>query len=98
MALLQHEELTQTERRLDLPAPGAGLFTEEELAELKKHDALVIDHVSKRFVKSGQQRWLPWHKQAAHGSKIVRAVDEAGIGMRFGDFHSKGLVETLGAT
>ena len=29
--------------------------------------------------------------------EIVRAVDESGIGMRFGDFHSKGLVETLGA-
>lgn len=31
-------------------------------------------------------------------AEIVRAVDEAGIGMRFGDFHSKGLVETLGAS
>jgi cysteine desulfurase family protein (TIGR01976 family) len=31
-------------------------------------------------------------------AEIVRAVDEAAIGMRFGDFHSKGLVETLGAS
>jgi cysteine desulfurase family protein (TIGR01976 family) len=31
-------------------------------------------------------------------AEIVRAVDEAGIGMRFGDFHSKGLVEALGAS
>jgi cysteine desulfurase family protein (TIGR01976 family) len=30
--------------------------------------------------------------------EIVTAVDEAGIGIRFGDFHSKGLVETLGAS
>ncbi len=29
-------------------------------------------------------------------AEIVRAVDEAGIGMRFGDFHSKRLVEALG--
>ena len=30
--------------------------------------------------------------------EIVKAVDEAGIGIRFGDFHSRGLVETLGAS
>jgi cysteine desulfurase family protein (TIGR01976 family) len=29
---------------------------------------------------------------------IAKAVDEAGIGIRFGDFHSKRLVETLGAS
>src|SRR5579863_8391513 len=29
-------------------------------------------------------------------SEIVRAVDEAGIGMRVGDLHSKRLVEMLG--
>jgi len=29
-------------------------------------------------------------------SEIVRAVDEVGVGMRFGDFHSRRLVETLG--
>ncbi|MGZ3585106.1 MAG: ATP-binding cassette domain-containing protein, partial [Ktedonobacterales bacterium] len=92
MALLQHEELTQTERRLDLPAPGAGLFTEEELAELKKYDALVIDHVSKRFVKSGQQRWLPWRKQVAHGSKIVRAVDDISL-----TIHRREIFGVLGA-
>lgn len=30
--------------------------------------------------------------------EIVMAVDKADIGIRFGDFHSKGLVETLGAS
>jgi cysteine desulfurase family protein (TIGR01976 family) len=29
---------------------------------------------------------------------VTKAVDEAGIGIRFGDFHSKRLVETLGAS
>jgi cysteine desulfurase family protein (TIGR01976 family) len=29
-------------------------------------------------------------------AEIATAVDEAGIGIRFGDFHSKGLVETIG--
>ena len=29
--------------------------------------------------------------------EIVRAVDDAGVGMRHGDFHSRGLVEALGA-
>jgi selenocysteine lyase/cysteine desulfurase len=31
-------------------------------------------------------------------AEITKAVDEAGIGIRFGDFHSKGLVEALGAS
>jgi selenocysteine lyase/cysteine desulfurase len=31
-------------------------------------------------------------------SKITQAVDAAGIGIRFGDFHSRGLVETIGAS
>jgi selenocysteine lyase/cysteine desulfurase len=31
-------------------------------------------------------------------AEITKAVDAAGIGIRFGDFHSKGLVETIGAS
>ena len=31
-------------------------------------------------------------------AEITTAVDAAGIGIRFGDFHSKGLVETIGAS
>jgi len=30
-------------------------------------------------------------------AEITKAVDGAGIGIRFGDFHSRGLVETIGA-
>jgi selenocysteine lyase/cysteine desulfurase len=30
-------------------------------------------------------------------AEITKAVDAAGIGVRFGDFHSRGLVETIGA-
>lgn len=92
LALLQQEELTQAERRLDLPAPGAGLFSEEELAELKKHDALVIDHVSKRFVKSGEQSWLPWRKSDKGKTKIVRAVDDISL-----TIHRREIFGVLGA-
>jgi cysteine desulfurase family protein (TIGR01976 family) len=31
-------------------------------------------------------------------AEIAKSVDAAGVGIRFGDFHSKGLVETLGAS
>jgi ABC-2 type transport system ATP-binding protein len=53
-------------------AKRTGLLTPEELAALDGHDALVVDHVSKRFVKSGG------HRLFGRGGKarVVRAVDD----------------------
>ena len=51
-------------------------LTAAELASLDEHDALSIEHVSKRFVKSGGTRW-PWSD--AKKQKIIRAVDDVSL-------------------
>ena len=60
-----------------LPRRRTQLLSDEELARLDQHDALVIEHVSKHFVKGGGLRLF---KRAdvrrSGGQKIVRAVED----------------------
>jgi ABC-2 type transport system ATP-binding protein len=60
------------------PKMRTQLISQEELARLDKHDALVIDHVSKYFVKGGGLRLL--RRADLEGGrkrkKIVRAVED----------------------
>lgn len=68
--------------RIELPARQRSLLTDSELAALDRYDALVIDHVSKRFVKTGGSIRLPWRSKptaAAKKAKIVRAVDDVSL-------------------
>ena len=65
-----------------MPARRSSLLTAEELAALDQHNALEINHVSKRFAKDGEARlrW-PWRPHAGNGQtpskpKMVRAVDD----------------------
>jgi ABC-2 type transport system ATP-binding protein len=53
-------------------------LTAAEQASLDGHDALSIEHVSKRFLKSGGARW-PWSGAKKHGQKIIRAVDDVSL-------------------
>jgi ABC-2 type transport system ATP-binding protein len=77
------EDLTRTEQ-IQQPetARRPGLLTDAELADLDNHDALVIDHVSKRFVKSGGRRWFARGDARKRGAKIVRAVDDVSLTIR----------------
>jgi ABC-2 type transport system ATP-binding protein len=59
----------------DLPQRPS-LLSAEELSQLDQHDALVIEHVSKRFVKSGAPRWLARGEARKKGRRIVRAVED----------------------
>ncbi len=96
MALLK-DELISPSQAADPDEPDAargqikrtGLLSVEELAALNGHDALVIDHVSKRFVKSrGGASWWPLGsargnaKSGKNGKKIIRAVDDVTLGIR----------------
>ena len=60
------------------PKMRTQLLSQEELARLDKHDALVIDHASKYFVKGGGLRLL--RRADLEGGrkrkKIVRAVED----------------------
>ncbi|HEY7093941.1 MAG TPA: ABC transporter ATP-binding protein [Ktedonobacterales bacterium] len=60
---------------MDLPQRPS-LLSAEELAQLDQHDALVIDHVSKRFGKSGAPRWFVRGEARKKGQRIVRAVED----------------------
>src|SRR5215467_5243592 len=66
--------INQPETRILRPST----LTAAELASLDGHDALSIEHVSKRFVKSGGTRW-PWSRAKQHGQKIIRAVDDVSL-------------------
>jgi ABC-2 type transport system ATP-binding protein len=65
-----HEEATASEY-LNRPST----LSAAELASLDRHDALRVDSVSKRFVKSGRPRWLTRGANKRRSGKIVRAVD-----------------------
>ena len=56
----------------------ASLLSEAELAELDQYDALQVEHVSKRFVKSRGVTLLPWRSRdpGKNGKKVIRAVDD----------------------
>jgi len=75
-----------------------GALTEADLADLDTHPALVIDHLSKRFVKTGGRSlwrdlfaWLRRHAKGESGSatadhkserRIVRAIDDVSLSVR----------------
>ena len=65
-----NEEVTAAE-----PLRRPGTLTPDELASLDGHDALHVDAVSKRFVKSGRPRWLTRGAKKRKNGRIVRAVD-----------------------
>lgn len=60
------------------PKPAAALSA-AELASLDQHDALALDHVSKRFVKNGGPRWLA---RGPKKEKIVHAVNDVTLTVR----------------
>ena len=65
------------------PTRRTGMLTAAELADLDNHDALVIEHVSKRFTKTGERPgWLRWGQARKRGPKIVRAVDDVTLTIR----------------
>jgi ABC-2 type transport system ATP-binding protein len=66
------------------------LLSAEELEELDLHDALVVEHVSKRFAKGGG--WLPWGKRADKKQKIVRAVEDVTL-----TIHRREILGVLGS-
>ncbi|HLY31169.1 MAG TPA: ABC transporter ATP-binding protein [Ktedonobacterales bacterium] len=58
-----------------------GALTETDLADLEANDALMVDHLSKRFIKmGGRPRWLSWRpggaQSASNHKRIVRAVED----------------------
>ena len=72
----------------ELQVKRTSLLSAEELAALDGRDALVIDHVSKRFVKSrgGMSLWPLGGargnaKSGNNGKKIIRAVDDVTLGI-----------------
>ena len=52
-----------------------------ERARLDEYDALVVEHVSKRFVKSGQGL-LSFGRKRKSGKRVVRAVDDVSLTIR----------------
>lgn len=59
-----------------LPRRRTQLLSDEELAGLDLHDALVIEHVSKHFVKGGGLRVFKRAAIEKRGRRIVRAVED----------------------
>ena len=85
MAVLSTHDSSPADATSALPARRASLLSPEELAALDHHNALEINHVSKRFAKDGEARlrW-PWRAQAQgnHKPKTVRAVDDVTLTIR----------------
>ena len=80
----QSEQGEQTDQaEPSQPARRIGMLSPEELADLDRHDALVIEHVSKRFTKTGgKPRWLSRGDERKRGHRIVRAVDNVSLTIR----------------
>ena len=68
------------------------LLSDEELAHLDQHDALVIEHVSKHFVKSGGMRLFRRANSAQHKKKLVRAVEDISL-----TIHRREIMGVLGS-
>jgi ABC-2 type transport system ATP-binding protein len=66
------------------------LLSAKELEELDLHDALVVEHASKRFAKGGG--WLPRGKRADKKQKIVRAVEDVSL-----TIHRREILGVLGS-
>jgi len=68
-------------------AQRTALLTDAELARLDQHDALRIEHVSKRFAKHGGRHWLALGRRNGdkhgerrkRGPRIVRAVEDVSL-------------------
>ena len=71
---------TAPERRIDQLARLDAL-TPSELVSIQQDEALLVDHVSKRFVKSEGMR-LFRRKSAANGKRVVRAVSDVSLRVR----------------
>src|SRR5579864_12181 len=67
------EQSSSVERRADQLA-RLGALTAEEVANIQREEALRIEHVSKRFVKSQGMRLFALGKARKRGQRIVRAV------------------------
>ncbi|HEX8731352.1 MAG TPA: ABC transporter ATP-binding protein, partial [Ktedonobacterales bacterium] len=72
----------QPRRRADQLA-RLGALTPDELVSIERDEALRIEHVSKRFVKT-EGMWLPWKKAngARKRQRIVRAVSDVSLTVR----------------
>jgi len=69
-------------------------LSERLLAYLRaREDVTVIGDMSSD--KAARAPTIAFIVRGAQSGAVVRAVDSAGIGIRFGDFHSKRLVESL---
>src|SRR5260221_13282381 len=59
------------------------LLTDAELARLDQHDALRIEHVSKRFAKHGGRHWFALGRRHGErrkrGPRIIRAVEDVSL-------------------
>jgi cysteine desulfurase family protein (TIGR01976 family) len=78
---------------VDITAHEA-LIGERLLSYLRgRNDVRVIG----RQGSQGRVPTISFKVDGRDSADIARAVDAAGIGIRYGDFHSKGLVETIGA-
>ncbi len=73
----------QTAREGSQGAQRTALLTDAELARLDQHDALRIEHVSKRFAKHGGRHWLALGRRHGErrkrGPRIVRAVEDVSL-------------------
>ncbi|HEX8995031.1 MAG TPA: ABC transporter ATP-binding protein [Ktedonobacterales bacterium] len=59
-----------------------GALTSEELVSIEREEALRIEHVSKRFVKSGGMRLFARGKGRKRGQRIVRAVSDVSLSVK----------------
>jgi ABC-2 type transport system ATP-binding protein len=69
------------ERRIDQLARLDAL-TPSELVSIQQDEALVVDHVSKRFVKSEGMRLFWRKKDGGTGKRVVRAVSDVSLRVR----------------
>ncbi|HEX6800696.1 MAG TPA: ABC transporter ATP-binding protein [Ktedonobacterales bacterium] len=96
MAILNEDLKTSSEAELSQGAMPvrrpAEMLAPEALAALDRNDALVVEHVSKRFAKGGGSL-LPWRRQAAKArQKVVRAVDDVSL-----TIHRREILGVLGS-
>ncbi len=84
MAILNKDLNPSTRLESEIEAPRAyrpGNLSAAELADLDNYDALLVDRVSKSFVKVGGPRWLTRGK-GARERRIVRAVQDVSLTIR----------------
>ncbi len=80
MAVLNEDLHPSTQlETVDRRAYRPGNLSASELAELDRHDALVIDRVSKSFVKVGGPRWLVRGDKRKRERRLVRAVQDVSL-------------------